>query len=218
MHIPKPLLPLGELPVIEIVIRQLASQGFTDVVVTTGFLGHLVEAFIGDGSAFGTSVRYRREESPLGTAAPIREVEHLEEDFLVLNGDLLTTLNFRELLQNHVERGAVATVAATRRSVHIDYGVVHPSPDGALTGYEEKPTISYAVSMGVYALSRRIVRLIPAEGRQDMPELIEQARQDGGDVRCHVTDVYWQDIGRFDDYQSASADFAEDPLRFLPSR
>lgn len=216
MNIPKPLLPLGDKPVLEIVVRQLAAAGFSEVIVTTGFLGHLIEAFLGDGSEYGLRIRYHREQVPLGTAAPLRELAGLGEDFLVLNGDLLTTMDFMGLLTEHQRGGSWATIAATRRRVHIDYGVVHTDADGMLLRYEEKPTIEYAVSMGIYALSRRVLDLLPAEGRYDMPDLLREVEQAGQPVRCHTTDVYWQDIGRFDDYGAASEDFTADPSRFLP--
>ena len=215
MHIPKPLLPLGDKPVIEIVVRQLAASGIDDVIITTGFLAHLVEAYVGNGEQFGTNVRYVREESPLGTAGPLREVSDLEEHFLVLNGDLLTTFNFGGLLDDHARSGADLTVAATRRTVHIDYGVVVTNTAGDLERYDEKPTLDYHVSMGIYGVSLSALKHMPPTGRFDMPELVRAIVAAGGRVCTAKTDVYWQDIGRFDDYQTASADFVTTPDRFL---
>jgi NDP-sugar pyrophosphorylase family protein len=216
MNIPKPLLPLGDLPTIEIVVRQLAAQGFDRVVVTLGHLPQLVTSFLGDGSQFGLTVEYEIESTPLGTAGSLRLVRDLEKTFIVMNGDLLTTVDFGTLLEDHVASDAAATILLTERQVPIDYGVVHVGADGQLARYEEKPTLEYLVSTGIYALSRSVVAHIPSD-RFDMPDLMTALQRSGGSVRCERTQAYWQDIGRFDDYQQASADFVADPGRFLRS-
>lgn len=214
MNIPKPLLPLGDVPTIEIVVRQLAEQGFDRVVVTLGHLPALVTSFLGDGSRFGLSLEYEIETRPLGTAGSLRLVSDLEPSFIVMNGDLLTTVDFAGLLETHTESSAAASILLTRRQVHIDYGVVHMSAGHRLVRYEEKPTLDYLVSTGINALSRSVLAHVPPE-RYDMPDLMTALNGSGEHVRCHVTDSYWQDIGRFDDYQQASADFVDDPGRFL---
>ncbi len=215
MNIPKPLLPLGDLPTLEIVLRQLAARGFTRVVITLGHLPELVEATLGDGERFGLKLVYEVEEEPLGTAGALRLVEDLDDTFLVMNGDLLTTIDYAEVVERQRAGAHAATVVLARRAVHIDYGVVHMTPSGALERYEEKPVLDYCVSTGVYALDRRAVDLLPA-GRCDMPDLMNALNERDLGVHCHVTDAYWQDIGRFEDYQQASADFVADPGRFLP--
>jgi NDP-sugar pyrophosphorylase family protein len=214
MNIPKPLLPLGDVPTIEIVVRQLAEQGFTRVVVTLGHLPQLVMSFLGDGSRFGLSVEYEIETKPLGTAGSLRLVRDLDPSFIVMNGDLLTTVDFSRLLEEHRESRAAASILLTGRNVRIDYGVVHVAPDHRLVRYEEKPTLEYLVSTGINAVSRSVVSHLPPE-RYDMPDLMTALQQAGEHVRCEVTQSYWQDIGRFDDYQQASADFVENPGRFL---
>ena len=216
MNIPKPLLPLGDVPVIEVVLRQLSDQGFDRVVLTVGHLAPLLTAFLGDGQQFGLRVEYQIEHLPLGTAGPLRAVPELEDSFLVMNGDLLTTIDFADLVRGHREAGAAGTITLTRRSVAIDYGVVHRTPEGLLDRYEEKPTFEYFVSTGINVLSSEAVELVP-EGRFDMPDLMSALADDGRLVRCHETDEYWQDIGRIDDYERASRDFVENPDRFLPS-
>ena len=217
MTIPKPLLPLGDVPILEVVLRQLAAAGVSHVVITLGHMAHLFVAGIGDGARFGLRINYVFEDEPLGTAGPIRRVADLEDDFLVTNGDLLTTLNFRDLLDAHVRRGAWGTIALHRREVKIDYGVVRTAADGRLDDYIEKPTIPYEVSMGINVLSRRCLDFIPAAGAFRMPELMLAMHRAGKAVLCYKSDCYWQDIGRFDDYQQASADFVDDPSRFLPA-
>jgi NDP-mannose synthase len=217
MVIPKPLLPLGDVPILEVVLRQLATAGTDRVVITLGHMAHLFAGSIGDGSRFGLRVEYCFEEEPLGTAGPIQLVRDLEDDFLVMNGDLLTTLDFRDLTETHRRRGAWGTIALHRREVKIDYGVVQTGADGRLDSYTEKPTIPYEVSMGINVLSRRCVDFIPASGPFQMPDLMLAMHKAGKPVLCYKTDCYWQDIGRFDDYQQASADFVENASKFLPS-
>lgn len=214
MNIPKPLLPLGDVPVVEVVLRQLAESGFTRVVITVGHMSPLLMAFLGDGSEYGLHVEYAMEDQPLGTAGPLRYIENLDEDFLVMNGDLLTTVDFAALVAAHKASGASGTISLTTRTVSIDYGVVHLADDSLLDRYEEKPTFDYLVSMGINVLSRAAVDLVP-EGRFDMPELMMALRNAGKKVLCQISDAYWQDIGRIDDYQRASEDFVAAPERFM---
>jgi NDP-sugar pyrophosphorylase family protein len=217
ISIPKPLLPLGDLPIIEVVLTQLAAAGFRRVVVTLGHLPHLFTATIGDGSRWGLRIEYCREEEPLGTAGPLRLIPELSEDFLVMNGDLLTTLDYQELAALHRSRGAWGTIALHKREVRIDYGVVELDSKGRLRDYIEKPTIPYAVSMGVNVLSRRSLDFIPGSGKFDMPQLMLAMQRAGKPVYGVEVDCYWQDIGRFDDYEQASADFRADPAKYLRS-
>lgn len=215
MNIPKPLLPLGDTPTMEIVLRQLAAQGFTRVVLTLGHLPELMRAFLGDGDRFGLQIDYQMELEPLGTAGPLRMVEDLDECFLVMNGDLLTTVDYADVVTQTSRRGSAATIVLARRQVGIDYGVIHAGEDGSLVRYEEKPTLDYFVSTGIYGLTREAVEHVP-QGRFDMPDLMTTLLGAGRDVHCVKSDAYWQDIGRFDDYQRASADFVDSPSRFLP--
>ncbi|MGH7259195.1 MAG: sugar phosphate nucleotidyltransferase [Nitrospiraceae bacterium] len=216
--IPKPLLPLGETPILEVVIRQLAAAGIDRIVVALGYMPYLFTASIGDGSRWGVPINYCVEEQPLGTAGPLRLVKNLGEHFLVMNGDLLTTLDYRKLIAAHTDRRAFGTIAVSKRQVRIDYGVIVPGSGGLLKGYHEKPTLDYAVSMGINVLSREALAFIPAAGKFDMPDLMVAMQRAGKPVLCYDTDCYWQDIGRMDDYQHASEDFARDPARFLPDR
>ena len=215
--IPKPLLPLGDLPILEIVLRQLAVAGVTRVVLTLGHMAPLFVATIGDGARFGLRIDYCFEDEPLGTAGPIRLIQDLEETFLVMNGDMLTTLACDALLAAHQKQRAWGTIAVHAREVKIDYGVIHISDEGLFRDYVEKPTIPYEVSMGINVLSRHCLEFIPPQGRFDMPELMLAMHHAGKTVACYRSDCYWQDIGRFDDYQQASADFVADPSRFIPS-
>lgn len=215
MTIPKPLLPLGEMPVIEVLIRQLAATGIDRIVLTVGHLAHLFMGTIGDGSRWGVEIEYSIEEEPLGTAGPLRFLKDPGDTFLVVNGDILTTLDFRELFLSHREHGAIATIAVNRREVPVDFGVVEITPDGGLANYKEKPRLTYDVSMGINVFSARARDVLPGAGKFDMPDLMLALRRKGEKVICYRTNCYWQDIGHFDDYQRASEDFSRDPSRFL---
>lgn len=216
MNIPKPLLPLGDQATMEIVLQQLAGQGFDRVVITLGYMSQLVESLLGDGKRFGMRIEYIVEGEPLGTAGSLNLVKDLDETFLVMNGDLLTTIDYSAVVASHRAEEHSATVVLARRDVPIDYGLVYVDEQGCLERYEEKPTLHHFVSTGIYALNRSAAARVPP-GRFDMPDLITDLVTAGEQVRCHITDEYWQDIGRFEDYQQASADFVKDPERFLPS-
>ncbi len=218
MTIPKPLLPLGDVPVLEIVLAQLAAAGFTRIVLCLGHMAPFFGAVIGDGSRWGVRIETVLEEEPLGTAGALRLVKNPGDNVLVMNGDLLTTFDFAAFSKFHRDRKSLATVAVNRRNVFIDYGVVISDKSDRLSKYREKPTIHYAVSMGIYMLSQRALRMIPTKGRYDMPQLMSAVKEKHNGVYCFKTDCYWQDIGRFDDYQSASEDFTKDPARFIPPK
>ncbi|MGI5131691.1 sugar phosphate nucleotidyltransferase [Pseudonocardia sp. CA-107938] len=217
--IPKPLLPVGEQPILEIVLRQLREHGFEHVSIATGHLAQLIEAFFGDGSAFDLKIDYFREREALGTVGALAMMEGLEEPFLVMNGDVLTDLDYSELLDDHVDSGAAATIAARAQEVQVSLGVLHfaDADDGTrITDYVEKPAIRYEASMGVYCFSPRAVdQIVPGE-RLDFPELILRLIRSGETVRAWRSDAYWLDIGRHDDYERAMEEFERMRHRLLP--
>lgn len=214
--VPKPLLPLGERPIIDILIAQLAAAGVGRVFVCLGYLAPLMQAFLGDGARWGLSIEPRIEAEPLGTAGGLRAIDGLTDDFFVVNGDTLTDLDFLGMAAAHREAGAMATLFTPWVDEQIDYGVVTIDAAGVLTDYLEKPRRGYHVSSGVYVLSRRVLPLIPPAGAFDMPDLIRAAMAAGGKVVCHRAGAYWKDIGRLDHYEAASRDFEAEPGRFLP--
>jgi len=212
---PKPLVPLEDKPVLEILLRRLAGQKFKNVTLCTGYLAELIMAVCGDGSSYGLSISYVREPDALGTAGPLTLLKAVSDPFFVLNGDLLTTLDFGDMLAHHVRTGAAATIAVTKRSVHVDFGVIEMSGDGQFEKYVEKPTFHFEVSMGAYVLNRSVIDHIAHGTRFDMPELITRVAASGQLVTCYRTDCYWLDIGRMDDYGTAQEQYAKNPEWFL---
>lgn len=213
---PKPLMPLGDTPILEIVLRQLAARGFDRATLAVGHLAELLEAFFGDGSKFGIAVDYSREEQPLGTAGPLAFIDGLDEPFLVMNGDVLTTLDYRAFLDEHIASGAVASVATKKRSTRIDFGIVQTDDTGDITGYIEKPEHEYRVSMGVYAFSPEALGHIAEGERLDFPDLILRLLAADVRVRAVPFDGYWLDIGRHDDFDRAQEEFQSKRELFLP--
>jgi NDP-mannose synthase len=213
---PKPLMPIGDIPILEILLRQLKAHGVHHVTVLTGHLAYLIEGYFATGASLGLAIDYLHEEVPLGTAGPLRQLAGtLDDDFFVLNGDLLTDLDFATLMQRHQACGATATVSTFSRTEKIELGVLQIDPDGLVTGYEEKPTLSYDVSMGVYAMSPTVLDRVPA-GYYDMPTLVLDLLAAGQRVVSHRHTGRWLDIGRGDDYDEANRLFADDPGIFLP--
>lgn len=204
---PKPLMPLGDTPILELLINQLRSHGILRVTLSTGHLAYLIVGYFGDGATLGVTIDYSEEPEPLGTAAPLVLVSDLNETFLVMNGDLLTDLDFGAMIAEHRRRGAVATVGIYQRDVQIDLGVIQIDPALQVTGYVEKPTFHYHVSMGVYVLEPRAIQYIPQRRRFDLPDLINALLQAGEPVVGYLHSGYWLDIGRPDDYQRAQEDY-----------
>lgn len=216
ISIPKPLVPLGDVPVLEIVLRQLRAAGVTRIVLSLGHMSPVFTGFLQRWNRSRIEIDCVVEEEPLGTAGPIALVDRLDDDFIVMNGDLLTTLDYRRLFELHTAGDAWATIAVSRREMAVDYGVVRLTPGGDLADYVEKPVIGYEVSMGINVLSRRCLDFIPRGRRFDIPDLVLALRDAGNRVACHRTDCYWQDIGRLPDLRQATADFTSAPERFLP--
>ncbi|HWM54374.1 MAG TPA: sugar phosphate nucleotidyltransferase [Solirubrobacterales bacterium] len=211
--LPKPLLPVGDHAILDVVVHQLRHLGFTELTLAVGYLAHLVRAAMGDGSRWGIEIGYAEEREPLGTVGPLASIEGLDDHFIVMNGDVLTTLDFAGLLDMHAESGNVLTIASHRRVVSTDYGVLHVSEDDgptqAVLGFEEKPEIPYVVSMGVYAMSPKALSYIEPGARLDLPELVLRLLDAGEPVGSYLFDGYWLDIGRHDDYERAITEFGK---------
>ncbi|MBL8915460.1 MAG: NTP transferase domain-containing protein [Archangium sp.] len=216
--LPKPLMPIGDVPILEVVLRQLGHHGFRRVSLAVGYLSELLMAYCGDGQKFGVALDYSREEKPLGTAGPIALVKDLDATFLVMNGDLLTTVDYSAMLKAHRESGAIATVATFEKTVKIDLGVLELSAEQQITDYIEKPTMRYQVSMGIYLFEPRILSFIKNGERLDLPDLVKTLLGKGERVHAYRHGGYWLDIGRHDDYLEAQKEFEEHRSQFLPER
>jgi NDP-mannose synthase len=206
--LPKPLMPVGDRSILEIVLEQLAKAGVKDVTLSVGYLSHLIRAVLYDHSAHSLRIEYVQEDEPLGTAGPLRLVECLDDTFLVMNGDVLTTLDYRDLVRSHRESDSVLTIATHVRKVKIDYGIVRTDENNRLIGFEEKPEISTAVSMGVYVMEPEVLGFIP-DAHMDFPELVDALIGAGKVVMTYPYDGLWFDIGRHDDFQQAVTAWAE---------
>lgn len=214
--LPKPLMPIGDMPILEVLLRQMKRAGINDVVLTVGHLSELMKTFFQDGSRFGLQISYSFEEKPLGTAGPLSLVSGLNETFLVTNGDVLTTLRFQDLIGFHKEQNAVATIAVHQRLVKIDLGVIQWNGGPCIKDYIEKPTYDYCVSMGVYVFEPKVLDYIPHDQYMDFPSLVLKMIAAGEKIVGYKFDDYWQDLGRPDDYQTATLDFERLRDRFLP--
>lgn len=215
--LPKPLMPIGDMPILEIVLRQLAYHHFDEVFLAVGYLAELLMAYCGDGSKFGLKIQYSREEQPLGTAGPLGLISGLTDTFLVMNGDLLTTLDYQALYRYHRQRGAIATLAAYPREVKIDLGVIEVDDQHWLQNYIEKPSLRYMVSTGVYIFEPQVLEFIAPNRRLDLPELVLRLQENGQRVNVYPFDGYWLDIGRHEDYEIAIEKFASHRADFLPA-
>ncbi len=215
--LPKPLMPIGDMPIMEIVLRQLKAAGFDSVIMAVGYMHHLFESFFQDGKRYGLNITYSFEDEPLGTAGPIALVlDRLEDNFLVMNGDLLTTLNYRSLFDRHIQTESAATIALHRRTVNIDYGVIDYDKNDRLIGYTEKPSYDYDVSMGVNILNRKtIAEIVKVNKYLDIPDLMMQLNSKGELVSCYREECDWLDIGRVDDYKLAVDLFEKNKSHFI---
>jgi NDP-sugar pyrophosphorylase family protein len=217
--LPKPLMPVGDRPIMDIIVRQLQRAGFHRITVATGYLAELIEVYFGDGSKYGIAMDYFREHEPLGTVGSLALIDRPDEDFLVMNGDILTDLDYARLLADHRENGAAVTIATQNREVEISLGVLQ-FDDGAdptlLTDYVEKPRIDYRASMGVYCFSPEAIAHIEPGRRLDFPDLILRLIDRGVTVRAWPSTDYWLDISRHGDYETALDDFDEMRARLLP--
>jgi len=215
--IPKPLMPIGDHNVVEILLHQLARAGVTDVLMCVGYQAALIEAVVGAGDRYGLRIRYRREEEPLGTVGPIRAyADELPERFLVMNGDILCDLDFGALHRAGEASSAPLTVAVCERASRVDLGVLDLGEAGEVTGFREKPTFTFWVSMGVYAMSRGVLRHIP-EGRPfGFDELMHAMLTAHERITTFPFRGHWLDIGRSDDFAEAQAEFEQHRERYLP--
>jgi NDP-sugar pyrophosphorylase family protein len=213
--LPKPLMPIGEFPILEVIVRQLVDYGFTHITMAVNHQAEIIKAFFQDGQRWGIRIDYSLEDTPLGTMGPLRLIDDLPENFLVMNGDILTDLDFAAFHDTHVQSGSVFTISSMCRQHRIDYGVLDTNGSGCLTGFREKPEVDYEVSMGVYMVNKDALQYIPPAipfGFDTlMLKLLELQRR----VDVRPFSGYWLDIGRPDDYAKAIDEFESMRARFL---
>ncbi|MFQ5435365.1 MAG: sugar phosphate nucleotidyltransferase [Anaerolineae bacterium] len=214
--LPKPLMPIGDMPILEIILRQMKQADVTDAILTVGHLAEYLRLFFQDGQRVGLNISYSYEGKPLGTAGPLTLVKGLDETFLVSNGDVLTTMDMAALISFHRQNGAVATIAMHHRQVKIDLGVIQLNGSHEVEGYLEKPTYDYMVSMGIYVFEPEVLAYIPSNSYFDFPDLVHKLLAEGQKVVGFPFDGYWQDLGRADDYEQAIRDFDRMRAEFLP--
>ena len=213
--LPKPLMPVGNYPILEILLRQLAAYGFRNVTLAVGHLAGLIQAYFKDGRELGLDLTYAYETTPLGTAGPLSRLPRFDRSILVLNGDLLTDMDFGQIIRFHYENEATATVGMTRRAESVDFGVIEARSDGRIVSFHEKPRMDYLVSMGIYIFTPHVLDFIPKSTRFDFPDLLGRLLSHDAKVVGYESDAYWMDVGRPDDYEQANEDFPMKEQAFL---
>jgi len=211
-------MPIGDYPILEIILKQLKYFGFKEVILAVGHMSHLFKSFFEDGKRYGINIIHSAEEEALGTAGPISLViDKLNDDFLIMNGDLLTTMNYADLFRHHVNNGNAITIGLHQRDVNIDYGVIESDNAGNLINYIEKPKYSFDVSMGINIMRKSIVQPYLKPGKAlDIPELINYLVTDSHKVTVYKKPCQWLDIGIIEDYKEASKIFESNMRDFLP--
>jgi NDP-mannose synthase len=205
--LPKPLMPIGEYPILEVIVRQLARSGFSRITLAVNHQAELIKAFFEDGAKWKVKIDYSLEDKPLGTMGPLKLIRDLPEHFLVMNGDTLTDLDFAAFHDRHAKSGELFTISSAVREHLVDFGVLEPSSDGHLSGFQEKPRLTYEVSMGVNMCSRAVIERIPTGRSYGFDHLMLDLIREGKPARLVRHNGYWLDIGRPDDYAQAIDDF-----------
>jgi NDP-sugar pyrophosphorylase family protein len=207
--IPKPLIPINNEPIMEVIIKQLAHSGFTRLHICIGYLGELLQTYFGDGSKYGVTITYSKEAKPLGTIGPLTLINSLDDNFLVMNGDTLSDIDYRAFFQTHVESRALLSIATYAKKVKIELGVMEFDSQNRLRDYIEKPTLHYQVSTGIYALNKKILSLIPHNDYFDFPSLVKLLLGKGEAVHTFQHTGIWHDLGSIESFEAATEDYAK---------
>jgi NDP-sugar pyrophosphorylase family protein len=212
--LPKPLMPIGNSPILEIIIRQLACHGFDHISIAVNHQAELIQTFFGNGAKWKIKIDYSLEDKPLSTMGPLKIIKDLPDDFLVMNGDILTDLSYSDFFDEHVKRKNLFTVSSYLRTEEIDFGVLEVDGSGHLLAFKEKPVDTHEVSMGIYMANRRILELIPENTSYGFDALMLDLIKSKRPVSVKRYDGYWLDIGRPDDYAQAIDEFEKMKGRF----
>ncbi|HEX7320797.1 MAG TPA: sugar phosphate nucleotidyltransferase [bacterium] len=213
--LPKPLMPVGEKSILEIVIRQLKHYGFRKITLAIGYQGELIRTLFQDGKSLGVAIEYSEELAPLGTAAPLLLIENLPDTFLVMNGDILTDLDYSAFIEFHKQNKATATIGLCQKKQEVDLGIIEADEEGRVSNYIEKPSMTYEVSMGIYMFEIEVLKYLKKGLRLDMPDLIKLLVRGNHRVLGYRHTGYWHDIGRIEDFNAATELFNRDPSKFL---
>lgn len=216
--IPKPLIPIGHKPILEIIIRQLIHYDFKEITLAVGYLSEIIQAYFQNASFMTNKdirLKYIRESEPLGTAGSIYVLKGIQEPFLVMNGDVLTTVNYKKLYDFHNNNNAALTIAMQKRKVKIDLGVIEIDNNNNLKNYLEKPTNEYLVSMGIYVYSPKVLQYIESNKYLDFPDIVLQLIRSNEKVIGYISEDFWLDIGKPEDYSRAVEEFEKSKERFL---
>ena len=214
--LPKPLMPIGDYPILEVIVRQLARYGFDRITLAVNHQAEIVRAFCGDGSKWGINIDYSLETMPLSTVGPLKLLSDLPDNFLLMNGDVLTDLDMGRLYVEHVGQRRLFTIAASARTQIVDFGVLQTDPQNQLTAFEEKPKIDYLVSMGVYVVNRAVLDHVPIGQKYGFDNLMLDMLARKAPVHVERYSGYWLDIGRVDDYIRAVEEFENRRHLLLP--
>ena len=205
--LPKPMMPIGNKPILEVIVRQLRALGVEEILLATGYLEELIRTYFGDGSQLGIPIRYSREDTPLGTAGPLSLVrQHLTEPFILINGDILTDLDFHRLVEFHHTHSNDVTLALANRKQLIDFGVVRLDSAGQFDLWDEKPVLEYLVSTGIYVMNPSVLTTLADNTFLNLPDYITSLHKSGARIGGYIHEGYWLDIGRREDYERACRD------------
>jgi len=205
--LPKPLMPVGDMPIMEILIRQLKRAGFEDIYIACGHLAELIKSYFNDGKKWGVKITYSVEDKELGTVGPLKLLKkELDEPFITVNGDILTDMNFQDIFRYHIIQGGPMTLGVIKRRVYVDFGVIDLD-ENTVKEYKEKPVLEYYVSMGVYVFTPYVIRIIPEDKKFDIPDLVDLLLSQNLKVFTYYYDGFWLDIGRKEDAILAQEEF-----------
>lgn len=213
--LPKPLMPIGDYPILEVIVRQLVFHKFTHITMAVNHQAELIQTFFGNGSKWGIKIDYSLEEKPLSTMAPLKLIKDLPSNFLVMNGDILTDLNYSTFFETHSKDKNIFTISSYQREVKSEFGVLEFNEQNTLIGFKEKPIQKYEVSMGIYMVSKRVIEYIPQDTFYGFDHLMIDLMKDKQKPKIKRFNGYWLDIGRPDDYIQAIDEFDKLKDKFL---
>lgn len=204
---PKPLVPLGEKPILDTILRQLKHFGFTRVTLAVGYMADMIQTYVDNGKRYGINIQYAFEDEPLGTVGPLAQIQELDQDFLVMNGDIITNIHYSDLFHFHQTHHAIATIGTYKKVFKIDLGIIQCNDNHHIIDYIEKPNQYFQVSMGVYVFNKEVLNYIEPKKHLDFPELVQRLLENGHLVMSYPFNGYWLDIGNHSDYTKAVEDF-----------